>query len=326
MTPTGTINGTRVSEEARSTRNLAQPLWLALVRLARPKQWAKGVFVLIGPLYALTDPTHPAIGWWSVVLAVLAFGFASSSCYVINDLRDREADRAHPRKQHRPVASGRVGTGLAVVYSSALLVAALASGVGVSWTGAGSGPAWGLLAVVAVYVLNTNLYSIRIKHMVILDVISLASGFVLRVIGGCMAAGVQPSTWLLNCSFFVSMFLAFGKRLGERRTLGEEVAATRGVQRAYTDQLLRMAVVVTAVASLVTYAGYVQAKPEDGELFNYLWVTMLPATYGLLRCIVLLERGRYDDPTELAAHDRGFQAAVVVFALVTAAVMAARAS
>lgn len=295
-----------------------------LVRLARPKQWAKGVFVLIGPLYALTDPTHHAISWASVALAVIAFGFASSSCYVINDLRDAEADRSHPRKRQRPIAAGRVGAATAIVYSIGLLAVALALGAAVGLTGSASKEAWGLLVVLGVYILNTNFYSIRLKHMVILDVISLAGGFVLRVIGGCMAAGIQPSTWLLNCAFFVSMFLAFGKRLGERRTMGEEAAATRGVQRAYTDQLLRMAVIVTAVATLVTYAGYVQAKPEPGELFNYLWLTMLPATYGLLRCIVLLERGRFDDPTELAAHDRGFQAAALVFAMVTAAVMAAR--
>src|SRR5690606_16191438 len=119
------------------------------------------------------------------------------------------------------------------------------------------------------------------------DVISLASGFVLRVLGGCAAAMVVPSSWLLNCIFFLSMFLAFGKRLGERRTLGADAAAARGVQSVYTDDLLRMSVVVTAVATLITYAGYVQAHEEDYRRgFNLLWLTMLPATYGLLRCIV----------------------------------------
>ena len=179
-----------------------------------------------------------------------------------------------------------------------------------------------LAACIALYILNTTLYSIRFKHAVVLDVISLAAGFVLRVLGGCAAVGVPPSPMLLNVTFFLSMFLAFGKRLGERRTMGDGAASARAVQTAYTDELLRMAVVVTGVATLITYAGYVQDQGTKYEYgFNLLWLTMLPATYGLLRCIVLLERGRYDDPTELASQDRPLQAAALVFALITAAVM-----
>jgi 4-hydroxybenzoate polyprenyltransferase len=194
-----------------------------------------------------------------------------------------------------------------------------------------AGAALWLGVAVAAYILNVTLYSMGLKKAVILDVISLAAGFVLRVVGGCAAAGVEPSSWLLNCTFFVSMFLAFGKRLGERRTMGGEAAAVRGVQTAYTDELLRMTVVVTGVASLLTYAGYVQAHadrfrflayPGDGAAegsgfgLNLLWLTVLPATYALLRCIVLIERGDYDDPTELASRDRPFQAAAALFAAI----------
>jgi 4-hydroxybenzoate polyprenyltransferase len=158
------------------------------------------------------------------------------------------------------------------------------------------------------------------KHVVVLDVISLAAGFVLRVLGGCAATAVVPSSFLLNVTFFVAMFLAFGKRLGERRTMGDDAAAARAVHGTYTDELLRMAVVVTGVATLVTYATYIEK--QDAALFagrfNLLWLTMVPATYGLMRCIVLLERGDYDDPTEIAARDRAVQAAVILFAALTA--------
>src|SRR5690606_21521931 len=127
------------------------------------------------------------------------------------------------------------------------------------------------------------------------------------------------------------MFLAFGKRLGERRTMGREASAARGVQSAYTDDLLRMAVVVTAVATLLTYATYTQSQDDrframigvasdsvaavgaetaTGFGMNLLWLTVLPATYGLLRCIVLLEQGRYDDPTVLVTKDRPMQVSV----------------
>ena len=105
-------------------------------------------------------------------------------------------------------------------------------------------------ASVAVYVANVTAYSALLKHIVIADVVSLSLGFVLRVLVGCAAVGVSPTTWLLNTTFFLAMFLAFGKRLGERRLLGGEGAAlARGVQAGYTDELLRLAVVVTAVVS-----------------------------------------------------------------------------
>lgn len=293
---------------------LREPVALSLVRLARPMQWGKGIFVLVGPLYGLHDMARP----WSEVLAsaliaVLAFGFAASGCYVGNDILDASADRLHPRKRHRPIASGAVSTRTAAWFAVLLFVLAGASltlldAHGRQWTGLS----------VLLYVANVWGYSLWLKRVVIADVICLSLGFVLRVVGGCAAVGIWPSTWLINCTFFLAMFLAFGKRLGERRTVGDDAAAVRAVQSAYTDELLRMAVVVTAVAALVTYAGYVQAQaPRYQTGFNLLWLTMLPATYGLLRCIVLLERGQYDDPTELAASDRPFQAAAGLFGALT---------
>ena len=151
--------------------------------------------------------------------------------------------------------------------------------------------------------------------------------------GGCAAVGVTPTVWLLNVTLFLAMFLAFGKRLGERRTLapsaedgfetsGGGAADHRPVQAQYTDALLRMMVVVTGVATLIAYAGYLQAHDADYVLgFNLLWLTILPATYCLLRAIVLLERGAYDDPTELATGDRAFQLGAAVFIIISTAVL-----
>src|ERR1043165_4599100 len=300
----------------------------SLIKLARPHQWLKGAFVIVGPAYGVATGKPLAVGMGIAVLgAVLAFGFASSSCYVVNDIRDREADRLHPRKRNRPIASGAVPVPVARIFSMCLLACsgaatllALANHDRGEW-GAMSPVAW-LAAFVGGDVGNTTLYSLRFKQAVVLDVISLAAGFVVRVLGGCAAAGVKPSSFLLNCTFFVSMFLAFGKRLGERRTMGDQAGAARAVQLAYTDELLRMAVIVTGVVSLVSYAGYVQDQGPKYEFgFNLLWLTMLPATYCLLRCIVLLERGQYDDPTELASRDRPFQGALALFGIITVAVM-----
>jgi len=307
------------------------PLWRALLKLARPKQWAKCAFVLIGPMYGFAD--GKPIDWLALVGATLAFGLAASGCYVVNDIRDVEADRAHPRKRRRPIASGVVSVPTARVFAGVLLAIAAAMVVIVPGS---ARLAFG--AALFVYVANVMSYSALFKHIVILDVISLACGFVLRVVGGCVATDIEPSPWLLNCTFFLAMFLSFGKRLGERRTMGAigaDAASVRGVQSVYTDDLLRMSVVVTAVATLITYAGYVENRAEQfdaagdaatafGWSLYLLWITMLPATYALLRCIVLLERGEYDDPTELAAGDRPFQAAALLFGCVTLGLMVLR--
>lgn len=298
------------------------------VRLLRPMQWAKSVFLLIGPAYGYAnrdwDPwgsTGGRPGWMLLALAVVAFSLASSACYIVNDILDAPADRKHPRKKNRPIASGRVSVGVAIgVAAGMVVVTALAlllmGGSAALWTA----------GIIAVYVLNVNLYSALLKHIVIADVISLSMGFVLRVLAGCAAVSVSPTTWLLNTTFFLAMFLAFGKRLGERRSLGSEgAAAARGVQAGYSDELLRQAVIVTAVVTLMTYAIYVQAQDAKYMLgFNLMWLTILPATYAMLRAIVLLERGTYDDPTQLASKDRPFQLGAVVFGLLTLGLMAAR--
>lgn len=309
--------------EAPGTNKIA-----AFVRLARPKQWPKNIFVFIGPVYGLADKG----GDWKkvmlpAVVAAGAFALVSSACYVFNDIYDAEKDRLHPRKKFRPIASGLVKRREADAFLTLLLMVGFAlvaflDGSAQSWVG----------ATLLMYAANTMMYSALLKRIVIADVMSLSAGFVLRVLAGCGAAAVMPSTWLLNCTLFLAMFLAFGKRLGERRVMaaaGVEASAARSVQSAYTDELLRMAVVVTGVATLVIYASYVQSRDAKvmaslshagftaGGWFNVLWLTMLPATYGLLRCIVLLERGRYDDPTELVAKDWPARVAGLGFAGIT---------
>lgn len=328
-------------------------LLIPLLRLARPQQWSKSVFVLIGPFYHLTQAAREGRSLRDVVVPALiaagAFALLSSACYIVNDILDAAADRLHPRKRSRPIASGAVRKGEAVVFAILLATLALASLAAVP----GSPPAgvsdavaprpW-VLGAMLLYAANVTAYSLVVKHLVIADVLSLSVGFVLRVMAGCWAVGIMPTVWLLNVTLFLAMFLSFGKRLGERKMLltaasvgspghdpamsqaqvYEAAALHRRVQASYTDTLLQMAVVVTGVATLMGYAAYVQAQADKGLYyagFNLLWLTILPATYCLLRAIVLIERGAYDDPTELAMHDRAFQLGAAVFALITAGVM-----
>lgn len=286
-----------------------------LIKLARPTQWSKSVFVAIGPFYWLTDNTPENLGIFvaQVILACVAFALASSGCYVFNDLADVEEDRNHPRKKKRPIASGVVGESIARWYGLGLFAAAAALVFALP-----SDNRWVTGGFLLAYVVNVMAYSARLKHIVIADVMSLSMGFVLRVIGGCAAISISPTTWLLNVVLFLSMTLAFGKRLGERRSMTGDASSIRGVQSQYSDDLLRMAVVVTAVGTLLTYAGYVTTREADFAFhgFNLLWITMIPATYALLRAMLLLEHGRYDDPTELAVADRPFKVAALAFGLV----------
>lgn len=299
-----------------------------LIKLMRLHQWSKGVFVLIGPMFALSDGKLRGMPDQELVLAIgltfLGFCLAASGCYIFNDLADVERDRAHPRKCKRPLASGQVRAGTARIFGICILIASLASVLGVP-----SDLRYWVLGLIILYIANVMAYSAGLKHIVIVDVLCLSTGFVLRVLGGCAAVGITPSTWLLNATLFLSMFLAFGKRLGERRHMGSDEAAmaARDVQQHYTDQMLRMFVVVTGVATLLTYTSYVQSRHDDfvwifatrqGSLdesfgFNLMWVTVAPATLALLRTITLLMRGRYDDPTELALKDNMVRVAGLVF-------------
>jgi len=302
---------------------------MALIKAARVKQWSKSAFVLVGPAYGLGDLLSEGRSVGEVIgaslLAALAFALASSACYIFNDLSDREADRHHPRKCRRPIASGEISPRFAVFFGMALL-----AGAGLTLLGlpSANGQLWVGVAI-GLHVLNVFSYSVLWKHIAIADVISLSLGFVLRVMGGCAAVGIEPTVWLLNVTFFLSMFLAFGKRLGERRTLagagvdgGSLAEQHRRVQGSYTDAMLQMSVVISAVTTLVVYAFYVQAKePALVVGFNLLWLTILPATFGLLRCILVLEHGLFDDPTELAYRDRSFQVAGLLFVGITVFVM-----
>ncbi|MFG0300228.1 MAG: UbiA family prenyltransferase [Phycisphaerales bacterium JB047] len=324
------------SDIAPSAQPPSGGVLVGLIRLMRLHQWSKGIFVLIGPLFALSDGKLQTMPRSELAIAVcttfLGFCLAASGCYIFNDIADVERDKAHPRKCKRPLASGQVPLGIARIFGIMLLIVSLASVLGVP-----SELRYWVLGLLILYIANVMLYSGGLKHIVIVDVLCLSSGFVIRVLGGCAAVGITPSTWLLNATLFLSMFLAFGKRLGERRHMGSDEAAmaARDVQQHYTDQMLRMFVVVTGVATLLTYISYVQSRHDDfvytfatrqGSIdesfgFNLMWVTVAPATLALLRTITLLMRGRYDDPTEIALKDNMVRLAGLVFVASTVIVL-----
>jgi len=218
----------------------------ALVRLARPRDWAKAVFIVLPLPFALRagariDPVAFAVG-------IAAFCVTASGVYVLNDLRDAEADRAHPQKRHRPIASGAVPPRVALPYGVALLALGLALALATRHRA--------VVELLVVYVGLNAVYTLGGKDVPLLDVFLLAAGFLLRVLVGCALVDAPPSTWLLICSFWVALFLSFAKRRADlARGKGAEQRPERlGYSASFLDQAMGIAVGIT----LLSYSLYSQ--------------------------------------------------------------------
>ena len=198
-----------------------------LLRLMRPYQWIKNAFVFTGLLFghAWHDPALAA----RVVVAFAAFCLVSSAIYAFNDIVDLEQDKQHPKKSRRPLASGMVS----VSAASALAALLAASGLLLAYAASPR-----VLVILLIYALMNIAYTLRLKHVVILDVFIIATGFMLRILAGTLGIGIPPSQWLLLCGLMVTLFLGFTKRRAEIIALTEDKAAHRRVLEHYGPVLL----------------------------------------------------------------------------------------
>lgn len=256
-----------------------------LLRALRPKQWTKNVVVFAPFVFAVGDVNQnvPLSDAWVVLLAMLVFCLASSGIYLINDVRDAAADRAHPQKRYRPIASGRVSPQLAVAVAIELLAGAFILGYLLR-------PAFA--AVIGAYVLLQLFYSFGLKHMAMIDVFVIASGFVLRADGGAVVIDVDVSPWLLVCAFLLAMFLGLCKRRQEYVFVGSESErASRASLRHYDEKLLDQLIGIVASATLVCYAIYTLA-PETVTKFGHsrLIYSLVFVMFGLFRYLHLVYR------------------------------------
>jgi 4-hydroxybenzoate polyprenyltransferase len=209
---------------------------------------------------------------------------------------DAESDRAHPTKRTRPIASGAVPAPLGVAWGCLLAAAA----IGLAWVELPHE----VLAVLGAYVVNNVLYNVRVKTVAIADVISIATGFVLRLVAGAIAIGVVASSWLLVCSFSLALFLGFGKRRSEL-ALAEQGRVYRPVLKAYTASTLDSAMGISATLTLMCYMLYTIA-PETRETHGTanLIYTVPPVFYAILRFIFRVQDARGESPEELLLSDR----------------------
>jgi 4-hydroxybenzoate polyprenyltransferase len=275
------------------------------LRLLRPKQWIKNFFVFAPAVFA-REIFHPAAAL-VVVQAFFAFCAAASAVYIINDIADVEADRSHPDKRHRPLASGAMTTAEAAVVLIILLLlaAVLTAGMPHAFTG--------MLA--AYFVMNTA-YSLKLKDVVLLDVFIIAAGFMLRVVGGAAAIGVPVSSWIVLCTLFIALFLGCAKRRGELVRLREEVvAAERKVLRVYTVGFLDQLLTITAAGAVISYALYTVA-PRTVEAFgtDHLIYTTIFVLFGVFRYLHLVHTSRStENPTNTVTSDPVILVVVVLW-------------
>ncbi len=217
---------------------------LALVRLLRPKQWVKNVFIFAGILFARKIGDLDLLS--SVMLTFMAFSLMGSSVYVINDYLDRDADRAHPKKRTRPLASG------AVTPSQGFLAAAVCLSLSV-W--AASAVNMRVLIVVLAYLTINCAYSLRLKRFAVVDVFCIASGFMLRILAGTWGLYIQPSGWMILSGMFVTLFLGFGKRRAEWVEAGG-LTASRASLDSYSREMLDTFLAITATGTVLCYGLY----------------------------------------------------------------------
>lgn len=267
----------------------------AYIRLIRPKHWVKNLFVFAALVFARELFHWPSL--LEALKAFVAFSFSASAIYIINDIFDVEADRTHPEKRLRPIASGEVPVQSAMALAVLLLAASAVILIGM--------PQLFIIAVVS-YVLINLAYSYRLKEVVLLDVFIVAAGFMLRVVGGAYAISVTVSSWLVLCSLFISLFLGFAKRRSElQRAAPESVAGQRRVLATYSAAVLDQMLTISAAGAVISYALYTVA-PRTVETFHTekLIYTTVFVIFGVFRYLHLVHTsGSGENPTNAVTRD-----------------------
>jgi 4-hydroxybenzoate polyprenyltransferase len=272
----------------------------------RPRQWAKNLLVFAGLLFGLRLFDLVAVG-----RAFAAFGIfclLSGVVYLINDIADRDADRQHPLKRRRPIASGALSVPAALTSAIVLGVVAL--------TGAFAlGPRF--FVVAALYVAILALYSATLKHIVIIDVLTIALGFVLRAVAGAVAVDVEISHWLLVCTILLALFISLSKRRHELLLLADDAASHRPILGEYTPYLLDQMIAVVTASTLIAYVFYT-ISPETEQKFSTHWLglTVPFPLYGIFRYLYLVhQREGGGSPADLLLTDRPLLVCVTLWAL-----------
>ena len=293
-------------------RSGRRPLAGSLIISLRPGQWTKNLIIFAGLLFAM-KLFEPAAAI-TASEAFLIFCALSGAVYLLNDVMDRESDRRHPTKNQRPIAAGDLP--VPVALGAASLIATLAIG-GAFTLG------WRFGIVASAYLGLQALYSGPLKHIVIIDVLTLAIGFVLRAVGGAVAVDVEISRWLLVCTILLALFMALAKRRHEIVLLADDAASHRPILGEYSAYLLDQMIAVVTASTLIAYVFYT-ISPETQEKFGTPWLglTIPFPLYGIFRYLYLVHRrDGGGSPADLLVTDRPLLACVALWALAVALII-----
>ena len=281
-----------------------------LAKAVRTRQWAKNALLFGGFIFAgrLRAPAGGAVFLDEALRVLLAFGCfcaLSGAAYLLNDWLDIERDRLHPVKRNRPLAAGRISRrGAALIFGALLLCALiLAAAIAILHPSA----RWFGAAALTYFVLTVS-YSLRLKHEVVIDVLSVAMGFVVRVVAGCLAIPVVISPWILFCTFNLALFVALCKRRAELLEVGAD-GATRGVLKGYTAQALDTFISVAAGLTVISYSLYTFNAPLQTALADLsntpLMMTSIPfVVYGVFRYLLLAHGSSVGGEPEQMLRDK----------------------
>lgn len=289
---------TQEGRQLRPPRNLAEAMWRAL----RPRQWVKNILVVMAPLSAGTEVVTDPHVLLQVLYSFIAFCLASSSIYLINDARDVKADRQHPAKRFRPIASGVLPLRLAYVMGVVLMLVSVLLGYFLSGSS--------LAIVLAVYIVLQLGYCFGLKHQMVLDIVLVSSGFLLRAIAGGVASDVPLSQWFLLVMAFGSIFMASGKRYAEKLLADKEGRQIRKVLQSYTGTYLRFVWTMSATALILCYSLWAfQQGQATADHSGSLWyeISMVPWAIAVMRYAVDVDRGDAGAPEDIALKDHVLQ-------------------
>lgn len=284
----------------------------AAVALLRCDQWIKNVFVFAGLLFG--SRFHALEHWLHAGIAFVLFCAVASAAYIYNDIVDEDADRTHPVKRHRPLASGAISVGTARVIQGILLAGGLGGAALFDRE---------ILGVLIGYALLNVLYSHILKHQVVIDVMVIAIGFVLRVVAGCIAVAVVPSVWILLCTFLLALFLGFGKRRHELLLVEGGMRGHRQVLDSYGIKFLDQMIVVVSALTITCYIMFT-VWPDTVQRHGTanLVYTVPLVLYGLFRYDFLVYRAEEGgNPTDLMLTDRPLLLTLLLWAIACLAII-----
>lgn len=282
----------------------------ALIKTMRLRQWTKNVFVLAALVFDLKLRDPDAI--WRSLAGFFLFCFLSSVVYILNDIADVEADRRHPTKRNRPIASGKLPISVALAAALILLIFTLAAAYALSYA---------FFLIGAAYFLINLAYSHWLKHIVIIDVLIIATGFVLRVMAGVSLIAVERfSPWLYVCMTLLALYMGFGKRRAELALLAGEANTHRRVLNGYSIAFLDQLITIVSSATIIAYSLYTFSAPNVPE--NHTLMLTIPfVLYAIFRYLYLVQVKQLGGaPEDMILSDRPLQATFILWALVIVAI------